>query len=362
MRRVLQPDASNRRWSRALKCAAKVAVGVVPPVSAAVLLRRADLHAVIGQVSAITGSTVLFVLAACTVQITALASRFWLAFPPDGRPPWHRVIRAFGMGHLANSVLPARVGDVIKVVALARPTGESERRATTSAQATGALVVDKVLDAMTLTGLAAMGAPTLLRGAAASAGHGAWVAVAAAGALVVAALVVRRWRPAAFARVASYGSATWTALRSLRAPRRLAAGLGFGLGAWLAEASAMLMLSAALGLHVSPGQAVLTLLVLNLCIAVPVSIGNVGVYEAAFAVALAPFGLSAPQALTLGALHHGAQLATELAFAVGCWAASLLASRSGRGLSRDTPRIVPDSPPVRDLPVNGDALPRHTEC
>jgi uncharacterized membrane protein YbhN (UPF0104 family) len=86
-----------------------------------------------------------------------------------------------------------------------------------------------------------------------------------------------------------------------------------------------MVLSSPLGVHLSLAQAIVGLLVLNLGIAIPVSVANVGAYEAATVVGLAPFGVPAGQALALGAMHHAVQLATIAAFALAFWLRDRLA-------------------------------------
>jgi hypothetical protein len=81
----------------------------------------------------------------------------------------------------------------------------------------------------------------------------------------------------------------------------------------------MRVLSAPFGVELSIPQAMVGLLVLNVGIALPVSVANVGAYEAATVVGLLPFGATAPQALAIGAIHHGVQVTAIGMFALAFW-------------------------------------------
>ncbi len=162
-------------------------------------------------------------------------------------------------------------------------------------------------------------APALLLGVLTGAAHAAWIAVAAAGALAGSIAVARRAWPGGMARARRFAAGAWRTLRQVLTPARLATGLALGVLAWMAEAGSMQVLSSALGLHLALGQTVVGLLVLNLGIAVPLSAANVGTYEAATVVGLAPFGVPAASALALGALHHAVQLLAIALFALFFW-------------------------------------------
>lgn len=256
---------------------------------------------------------------ASMVQALVLATRLWAVFPHGGRPSWARVARAYGFGQLANACMPGRAGDVLKVVAM------RDDRSATATDATGVVLADKALDMVTLGLLVVVLAPALLLGVVAGALHLGWVAGAAVLAAVAGVVVLRRLRPAIFAKVRAGASATWRSLRSLATPRRLVSGLGLGCAAWIAEAASMMLLAHPMGVHLSLAQAVGGLLVLNIGIAVPVSVANVGAYEAAMVVGLRAFGATVTQGLAIGTLHHVLQLATVALFALVFWVRDRLA-------------------------------------
>lgn len=305
---------------RRLFQAAKITVFAGVVALSVLAFHRLDFHMVLAQMGALSRASVLVVVGVAIAQAFALATRLWVVFPHGSRPRWAQVARAFGFGQLANACLPGRAGDVMKVVTIARdrPAGEAAGQ-TTVTDATGVMLADKAIDMVTLGGLVLVFAPTLLLGVLAAAMHAAWIAVAGVGMVVGAVFFARSHWPAAFARAAHFASSTWRTVRGVLTPARLACALALGVGAWLAESTSMLVLSSSFGLHLSLAQTMVGLLVLNLGIAIPVSVGNVGTYEAATVVGLAPFGVAPVQALALGALHHAVQILAIALFALAFW-------------------------------------------
>lgn len=320
---------------RSLWRAAKVVASGAVLTLGFLAFRRLDLHGVLAQMRGLSRASALLVLGVAIAQAFALATRLWIVFPAGARPRWGRVARAFGFGQFANACLPGRAGDVMKVVTIARdrPDGSEATGQATAADVTGAMLADKAIDMVTLGALVLVFAPALLLGVLAAATHAAWIAVAAAGLLVAAVLVTRHCLPAVFDRAVRFASSTCRTLRGALTPGRLACALALGVAAWLAEAGSMLVLSSSFGLHLSLAQTIVGLLVLNLGIAIPVSMGNVGTYEAATMVGLAPFGVAPAQALALGAFHHAVQLVAIALFALAFWLRDRLRPRSAGALA-----------------------------
>ena len=73
---------------------------------------------------------------ALAAAVLARWLRWWLLFAPGRRPPIGAVGRAFLIGHLFNSLLPARPGELARAVALRREAGTPivEALATTAAE------------------------------------------------------------------------------------------------------------------------------------------------------------------------------------------------------------------------------------
>jgi len=331
-----QPPSPKRRTAWAYVTRIAPALGAV--IAGVLCVTHVHLSRAFAQCSALPPAMVLVAVGVSLAQAFTLATRLWTVFPSGARPRWLEVVRAFSFGQFANACLPARAGDAVKVVAMAN--GGASRCAS-GADATGVVLADKALDAATLAGLVLVFSPALLVGAVAGVMHLAWVAGAALALAAAGAYALRRWWPSAFAKARRGVSATVGALRGLLTPRRLAAGVALAGAAWAAEAATIVLLAAPLGVHLSLAQAIVTLLVLNVGIAVPVSVANVGAYEAAVVMGLSPFGVAFPQAVAIGVVHHAVQVAAIALLALVFWVrdrVAALGARRPRALDR---RLAP---------------------
>jgi uncharacterized membrane protein YbhN (UPF0104 family) len=325
-------DLANhlRRSSRA-RLAAKI-VGTLLALGLATLsLRGVPLSGLLARLGAFPRWALGLAVAASLSQVALLAARLWLMFPPGERPGFLTVARAYSFGQLGNGVLPGRSGDFMKVVALSRGDALDARgRRPSVGGATTVVLADKALDLITFAGLAAVAGGGLLVGALSGAWHAAWAIALAAVVAVLGALLFRRLRPGAFARAGSSLRRAATTARRALSPGRATMGVVLGVGGWLAELAVMVALGAGLGLHLSVLQILRGLVVLNLGITVPVSVANVGTYEAATVAGLAPAGVPAADAVALGALHHAVQLGAAFLAAAIFWARDRLALRTAR--------------------------------
>ncbi len=237
--------------------------------------------------------------------------------PVEPRP----LFRAVALGFMANNVFPLRLGEVIRAFVLARDTGLS------SAAVFGTVIVERLLDAAAILGLAAVvlglgGAQAL--GIDARAMLPSLVLLALVPTVFVAAL---RLAPEPVITLVS-----WPVGRMMSARirerlegilRQIASGLGSLRGGrhlgWIAFHSALIWLvlaplpfaAALLALEIdlgSSGQlagASYTLLVwIGAAVALPSAPGFFGPYHAACWLALRPFGVPKELAIALGPLAH----------------------------------------------------------
>ena len=77
---------------------------------------------------------------AFVVSIGLRAVRWQALFRPGRRPPLGMVGKATVLGYFFNSILPVRAGEAARIVALKHYAGTSR------AEATGTVVVERVLD------------------------------------------------------------------------------------------------------------------------------------------------------------------------------------------------------------------------
>jgi glycosyltransferase 2 family protein len=237
--------------------------------------------------------------------------RWWLLFAKERRPPIRAVGRAFLIGYLFNSLLPARPGELARALALKRDAG------TPVAEALATAAAERVYDVLALVALLLLTAPFLpetveVRTATIAAGAVTVVALAAAVAFARNGARLER----VLSRVPRLPVETarrWTAslldgLVSLR-DRRLAASAALLTGSsWLLLALSAWALLLAFHLQLGFGVAVLVIAAANLTLLVPASPGGVGVFEAATVGVLAGFSVDRSAGLSYAVALHGLNL------------------------------------------------------
>ena len=92
-------------------------------------------------------------------------------------------------------------------------------------------------------------------------------------------------------------------------PMQVARALAFGMLGWTSEAFAVYFLSHAFGASISIPQALWILALLNLAIAIPIAIANVGAFEAAIIFGITALGYKESLGLAVGTVYHALQIA-----------------------------------------------------
>jgi hypothetical protein len=249
--------------------------------------------------------------------------------------PTAPAFRATAVGFLVNNLLPLRIGELVRVWWLAREIRSS------AAALLGTLILERVIDAVFLLGLASL-----------VIGHqvGRGLLLAAALVPLAGTLALRRWpgpalrlvrraaglvlAPPRADRVTGIAGSVARGLASLRGAGDLArvAGLTLVLWAvagvipfWAAIASLDIDLG---GLAGSLHGAFLVLVYVAAAVALPAAPGFFGPYHAACRYALTPLGVPRELALALGTLAHAV-------FWVGTSAIGLAALRGATTRLRD---------------------------
>src|SRR5690606_25836727 len=100
--------------------------------------------------------------------------------------------------------------------------------------------------------------------------------------------------------VATTQSLTWS--------KRALISFGFSILGWIFEYYSLLVLTQPFGFTLSFSQGLFILSILNLGIAVPVSLGNLGLYEGALTLGLSFYDVPLETALLISLLHHFLQV------------------------------------------------------
>ncbi len=257
------------------------------------------------------------------IQIFLQATRLFFLFPKAVELPWSVCVRVFLTGQFFNGWIPAKVGEVVKVLEFKRnkfsrkSDPEGERAGVPALLASGVLVFEKILDLIALVSLLlAVGIPDLIRLVPKldlNPAHfvGLFILVMVATAVGVGFYFFRNQ--------AAWLKQVISGFSALREPKRLAIAYICAVLSWALESFQLLILIRNQGGNLTFGECSLILAGLNVGIAVPLTLGNVGTFEATMAFLLGLFGISSFQAIAIGTTHHLFQLLIMSVMAAIVW-------------------------------------------
>ena len=294
---------------------ARSGIGVlISLVCVYLVLRGVDL----GQTASLLGGARLewlcLAVAGVIADLVFRALRWQCLVAPIKPVPLRRLSGYMLVGYLANNVLPARLGELVRSHYLGDREGIS-RSATL-----GTVVVERVVDTVVLVGIGAAAILILnVRGVVVSA---ILVGVALAGLLVVAlAVALAAHRLPGAGRIAAF-LGRWPrvkgivlrlrdGLRVAALPRTIAASAILSVAAWSCTVVAVLAAGQALGIELTIGEGALLAAGTNLATAVPSGPGYLGTFEYAGQTIAAAFGFPASRGLALALLIHVLTLAVS---------------------------------------------------
>jgi uncharacterized membrane protein YbhN (UPF0104 family) len=273
-------------------------------------------------------ATVVFIF---LIQLPMQSTRLWALIPAPRQANWWTALRAFMFGQAINCFAPARAGDAVKVVVLNR---ESQKRISIP-MATGVLLSDKLIDIISFTLLCLAGSHAwagkvkelpfpALRGA----GLGI-LAVLAILAGVYFALPRLRDRLRVWYQSLSLGLAQ--GLAPLKSPRQGGLALAVSILGWIGELLAIQALCSGQGYSLTWEQVLWVMVVLNVGVAIPVAVANIGAFEASMTFGLGQVGVPAVEGLAVATVHHAFQI-----LGVYFWAGGLAAAKGLIGTRAST--------------------------
>jgi glycosyltransferase 2 family protein len=260
--------------------------------------------------TAIADADLGWILASVGVTLVAVAMRSerWRSlFPRDSRPGFAPTFWASQIGLLANTVLPVRAGELVRILALHRETG---LRRTAILATVG---VERVFDLVALAVLQLVIASALPHVAVTQRFTVLAFAILAVCAVIVAVLAItpaRRYAGRVVMRLPFYnGSPTVieslrTGLAALRDKRLAAVAMLWTVTSWLVLALAGWCVLQAFNLDLPWHAALFLLVTVSLAQAIPASAGSVGVFELAARSALVAYGVPPAVALSAGLVFH----------------------------------------------------------
>lgn len=298
---------------------AAISIGLI-----ALLFRQFDLGATADHLADSDYRFAVPVLALGFINFALRAARWGLLFPKP-RPAPLDLFNTNLAGYFANTLLPARAGELVRVVALAvraeRPPG----------MVLGTVLVERVLEVVILLGLIAavlprytlsedlVGVPWI---AALGLAGGAGLVLAATRGEAILAWILPRlgFLPTGvlepLERIARSVLTGVSALRDLR----LAAGfLAASAAIWLLELGSVALVARAVGLSLGPVDSLFLVLVVGLGALVPSSPANLGTFEWAALFALAAIGIEGDIALSMAILLHASAIVTLVVLGGVAW-------------------------------------------
>jgi glycosyltransferase 2 family protein len=308
----------------------RAALGIVISVGAIyVLLRSVDVGAAIDVLRGANLAAVGLMFVTVFLDVAARGGRWRALLEPIRRLSYPRVLGYTYVGYLANNVLPARLGELVRSHALGE--GEGLSRPTVL----GTVVVERIVDTVIVVALAAVAVVVLGIGGVVSTAvvlGAVFVGVLLVG-LVLA--VVSHRLPGAervtaiaerFPRVLDLARRLRDGLAVVGRPRTIVAAVAFSLLAWTASIATFFIGGAAVGISLSPAQGALLSSGVALATIVPSGPGYLGTFELTAVGIATQFGVHADAAFAMALLVHALIL---LVTSVGGGAAAV---RLGVGL------------------------------
>jgi uncharacterized protein (TIRG00374 family) len=313
------------------RTAIRAALGIAISLAAAsILLQSVNVGDALGVLSRADLGTVLFMVVSVALDVGARGARWRTLLAPIRKLAYLRVLGYTFVGYLANNVLPARLGELVRSHALGE--GEGVSRTTVL----GTVVVERIVDTVIVVGLAALSVVILDVGGIVATGVvlGAVFVGALVVGLVVAILSHRlpgaeRVSAAAerFPRILDLARRLREGLAVVSKPGTVAAALAFSALAWTFSILTFVLGGRALGIELSLAEGALLSSGVALATIVPSGPGYLGTFELTAVGIATQFGVDADAAFAIALLVHAMIL---LVTSVG---GAISALRLGVGLS-----------------------------
>jgi uncharacterized protein (TIRG00374 family) len=270
------------------------------------------------------GLLVVFISA----DVLLRAVRWKVLLAPVASVPFGTTLASLLVGYLANNILPARLGEIVRSVDLGERTGLSR------STILGTIVVERVVDTVVVVGIASIAILVLsVRGIVASAVL-VGLAVSALLVLGIAAGIAAHRLPGA-ERVGAYLH-RWPRVRLVlvrlreglaiaKDARTMGGAVALSVASWSCTVLAFAAAAQAVGVQPTIGQAALLAAGTNLATAIPAAPGYVGTFELAAVTIAASVGIAREDALAFAILLH---VTTLLLTSIGGAIAFALGQRS----------------------------------
>lgn len=313
------------------RTAARGILGIgISVVAAYLLIRSVDVGAALEVLRQANLAIVALMAVAVFLDVASRAARWRGLLAPIAHVRYPRVLGYTFVGYLANNVLPARLGELVRSHAL----GEGEGISRTTVL--GTVVVERIVDTVIVVGLAALAVVVLRVGGIVS-------TAVILGAVFVGILVVLLGLSVVSHRLPGSDRATGLIERVPRlldlarrlreglavvgSPRAVVTAVFFSVVAWTFSISTFVLGGAALGIGITPMQGALMTSGVALATIVPSGPGFLGTFELTAVGIATQFGIDRDSAFAMALLVHAMILLVTSA------GGAISAVRLGVGLS-----------------------------
>ncbi len=255
-------------------------------------------------------------LFAVLMQVFFRTLRLWVLCSANTSLGWFDCARAYSFGQMLNCVVPAQAGEVVKSLYLKRKDSADGREIPMS-ETLGLLLADRTVDAMVFVCLAIFAFwshPDFLFGDLKASRMPSLRVIL----LVTFVLIVLLALGKRFSKSLRVYRNFFFGLSILKNWRRLSVAGVCALFAWAAEMIALYIICRGQDINLTPSQAAVILVVLNLGLAIP-AFANLGTFEAAMTFAMVHLGFPLEKSLSLAAVHHLLQILGVALWAITMW-------------------------------------------
>ena len=276
---------------------------VISAALVVLLVARIDVAEVTLAIAAASPVGIAIALALVSVEV-GMRARRWQILLEAARPVrYPRAAAYLCVGYFANSLLPARLGDLARAHLAGRDFGIA--RLTTL----GTIVVERVADAtVILTVVVLMGVLTPEAHDLMGPALAILVVGACASAVVLLVLVVMDRRRHALSGLMTRGVDVVRRIAdgaaALRSPRTAAAVIAWTVAAFAVAIIEFWVVAGSVGLRLSPVEAAIVMGALALSTSIPAAPGSLGTYEIVGVAVLTQFGAAPVPALAAVVLMH----------------------------------------------------------
>jgi uncharacterized protein (TIRG00374 family) len=276
-----------------------------------VALRGVHLTRVWDAVSSSTGGWLVPAVVTLAIATVMRVERWRILYSPATRPPFRAVTEALLIGYLFNSILPARLGEIARVLALHRRAGTSR------AESASTVVVERAFDVLALLVLfvacqrwlphiASVRLAALIAAALSVVLLAVLVGCAGWGERPVAATLRLVGRvpdvPTGFAETAAVNLVE--GLGALRRWPQAVAAFAWTLASWLVLAVSAWCVLKEFSLGLSLAAGLLVIIATGLSAVIPSALAGLGVFEAAAVAALRTYHVPYSEAFSVALIVH----------------------------------------------------------